>query len=310
MSKNKKKKQKKSKIVNINQINKEIQDKNVLPFPKTDDNLIDFSEQIKEIDKYKNLNVLSNKAPKLVETEQSEPTRTEQQNVETDNVDNVDNVVEEKSEDISSDTVVEDDKKNEDEDDDSVVIDEDNTDVPKSKNGILNYFFTFFQDVPAAVADKIKRILLFCAVFCGMCVLMSVLFTFSWITVALAVGMIVYTAIVVWAIKYKSSRNMLVEFNGIVVNCKKIGFGKKFSYFIILIANENNGKMLAFKYNEGSNGIDKGVPVTIYLDKNEPIINSENGPFVEHYVSIMLGFNSSEKLSENKSVSAEDFVNE
>lgn len=342
---NKKKKQQKSKVININQINDEIQNKKVFPFPKTNDNLIDFSEQFKKMDTDSSLNVLSNKSVHKNDVEKTVSINTEKQTVETDNDD--DDIIE----DIDKNSEAEflfDDNENDDAQDESnessetnesddVANDEQketeskepqndkknvsagsyvnstdsvdtNLDKSKKKKGLFNYIFTFFKDVPAAVVDKMKRIALFCLIFCSMCILMNIMFAFSWISVALALGMLLYSGIVIWSLKYKASSNMIVEFDGIVVNCKKIGFGKKFSYFIVLVVNENTGKMLSFKYAEDINGIERGVPITIYLDKNEPVVNSENGPFVEHYVSVMFGLNSSEELVENDSVSAEDFV--
>ena len=173
---------------------------------------------------------------------------------------------------------------------------------------IVLFFMNFFKGMPQAVVSKIKRTLLFDVLFVGLCIIISVISGFSWIMLVLGAIFFFYSLVIILSLKYQVQEGAYVSFSGIATENKKIGFGKKFSYHIVRVVNENSGKMLSFKYDEHPDGVGVGTPVTLYLSKTEPIIKSEYGAFVEHYISIMFGYETSEELLENDNISAEDYV--
>lgn len=185
--------------------------------------------------------------------------------------------------------------------------------LPNNKNKkdpaifrFVNYISTFFDGVPAAVKTSMLRSLLFVALLDAMCVVMILWTGFNWFSVLFPIGFSVFTILAVVSMRRRIKNNSYVTFVGVVTECKKIGFGKKLSYYIIKIVN-SDGKILNFRYQENPKGLDRGLPVTLYIADTEPIIKTENGPYIERYISIQY---SADTISDAENVDEELSVSE
>ena len=171
----------------------------------------------------------------------------------------------------------------------------------------VNYITTFFDGIPPAVKSSIMRSLLLALLLDVMCVIMLSWAGFNLLIILFGIG---FTFLCILSMRRRIKNNSYVTFIGVVADCKKIGFGKKLSYFIVKLVN-SDGKTLNFKYQENPSGLDKGLPVTLYIADTEPIIKTENGPYIEKYISIQY---SADTISDNRdsdeNISVSDYLNQ
>lgn len=174
----------------------------------------------------------------------------------------------------------------------------------------VNYITTFFDGIPPAVKSSIMRSLLFALLLDVMCVIMLSWAGFNLLIILFGIGFTVFTLLCVMSMHRRIKNNSYVTFIGVVADCKKIGFGKKLSYFIVKLVNPD-GKTLNFKYQENPAGLDRGLPITLYIADTEPIIKTENGPYIEKYISIQY---SADTISDNRdsdeNISVSDYLNQ
>lgn len=174
----------------------------------------------------------------------------------------------------------------------------------------VNYITTFFDGIPPAVKSSIMRSLFLALLLDVMCIIMICWTGFNWIFILFCLGFTIFTLLCVISMRRRIKNNSYVTFIGVVADCKKIGFGKKLSYFIVKLIN-SDGKTLNFKYQENPSGLDKGLPVTLYIADTEPIIKTENGPYIEKYISIQY---SADTVSDNgdpdENISVSDYLNQ
>lgn len=190
---------------------------------------------------------------------------------------------------------------------------ENNKENSSKKTNILfravNYISTFFDNTPPAIKSSILRSLFFALILDAMCLLMSICSGFSWIMLLFCVGFNIFTLLCVISLHNRVKNDAYVTFIGVVIDCKKVGFGKKLGYYIVKIANPD-GKILNFKYQQDTKGLDKGLPITLYIADTEPIIKTENGPYIERYLSIEYSADSvTDSENSDKNISISEYLN-
>lgn len=99
----------------------------------------------------------------------------------------------------------------------------------------------------------------------------------------------------------------VTTFEGIVVGAQIVGIVKATKYMNIKISNSE-------KFLNINTPLDKkiriGTPITVYIPKDEPVINTEDGPFVEHYISYTLSVDNSSDIEkmESDELTAEEYI--
>lgn len=174
---------------------------------------------------------------------------------------------------------------------------------------VVNYISTFFDNTPPAIKSSILRSLSFALILDAMCVIMSTCTGFSLIMLLFCVGFNIFTLLCVISLHNRVKNDAYVTFIGVVIDCKKVGFGKKLGYYIVKIASPD-GKILNFKYQQDTKGLDKGLPITLYIADTEPIIKTENGPYIERYLSIEYSADSvTDSENSNEDISISEYLN-
>lgn len=191
---------------------------------------------------------------------------------------------------------------------------EENPDASQKKEPLIfrfvNYITTFFDGIPPAVKSSIMRSLFLALLLDVMCIIIICWTGFNWFFILFCLGFTIFTFLCILSMRRRIKNNSYVTFIGVVADCKKIGFGKKLSYFIVKLVNAD-GKTLNFKYQENPSGLDKGLPVTLYIADTEPIIKTENGPYIERYISIQYSADTiSDNGDPNEEISVSDYLNQ
>lgn len=75
----------------------------------------------------------------------------------------------------------------------------------------------------------------------------------------------------------------IIEFAGIIVDVQNFGLIKATKYSVVKIS--DNNKFLNVKLNSDKH-LTKGLPITLYISKEEPIVSSEYGPLVNHILGL------------------------
>lgn len=109
-------------------------------------------------------------------------------------------------------------------------------------------------------------------------------------------------------IKYFSvSSGNYVEFRGLIVDVKTIGIMKANRYQVVKISNEEKFLNIKVDYTQD---LMPGVPITVYLRKDEKIVESEYGPLAEHFISFELSVLEGDDIDlfKNQEVTAKDYI--
>ncbi len=98
----------------------------------------------------------------------------------------------------------------------------------------------------------------------------------------------------------------IIEFSGIIVDVQNIGMIKATKYAVVKIS--DNNKFLNVKLNADKH-LSKGLPITLYISKEEPIVQSEYGPLVNNILGLTFDARTSQNLEiEKEEVSAKDYL--
>ena len=164
-----------------------------------------------------------------------------------------------------------------------------------------------FNKFPASVRNLIlKRI---CSIFIFLAIgILCMYLEFTGIQFLLVMIGISLLLLVSCIFKYKSiSLGDYVEFKGLIIDVKTIGIMKANRYQVVKISNEEKFLNIKVDYTQD---LSPGIPITVYLRKDEKIIESEYGPLAEHFISFELRVieGSDVDLFENEEVTADDYV--
>lgn len=99
----------------------------------------------------------------------------------------------------------------------------------------------------------------------------------------------------------------VIDFAGIIVDVVPVGFFKATQYMVVKIS--NGKKFLNVKFNYDKH-ITKGLPLTLYISKNEPIVSSPYGPLVENIVGYVFDVDETKTttVAENDEITASDYI--
>ena len=100
----------------------------------------------------------------------------------------------------------------------------------------------------------------------------------------------------------------IVKFEGITVHVEDLGFLKINKHQLIKISNGEKFLNIKLSYNEKMR---EGLPITVYINKYEPIKDTEYGPLVENILIFTLNVNTKEDQEklDQKSLSADEYIN-
>ena len=161
-----------------------------------------------------------------------------------------------------------------------------------------------FEDFPASIRNDILRKALTAFVFIAVGIIAKVagLFPTSVMCLFILISFIFMFSTIY---RYKiCSNNNIVKFEGIIVDANPIGILRSNKVFIVKIS--NNEKFLNVKLSPNKS-IKTGMPITLYMNKNEPIVESDYGPLVENIISYALSVGD-ETHRTGEEMSAEEYV--
>lgn len=110
-------------------------------------------------------------------------------------------------------------------------------------------------------------------------------------------------------IRYRVCKsNNIVKFEGLTVHVENMGLLKINKYQVVKISNSEKFLNVKLSYNKKMR---EGLPITVYINKYEPIIDSEYGPLVENILAFNLNVNTKEDQAkfEKENVSADEYIN-
>ena len=110
-------------------------------------------------------------------------------------------------------------------------------------------------------------------------------------------------------IRYRVCKsNNIVKFEGLTVHVENMGLLKINKYQVVKISNSEKFLNVKLSYNKKMR---EGLPITVYINKYEPIKDSEYGPLVENILAFNLNVNTKEDQAkfEKENVSADEYIN-
>lgn len=165
-----------------------------------------------------------------------------------------------------------------------------------------------FSHFPVAIKNDILRKTI---VGLTVIVLSSILAILKWLPISLMLAFFLISGILLYSARLRfkiCGSDNIVKFEGIVTNVETLGLTKRSRYQVIQLADERKFLNVKLDYNKNMR---VGLPMTIYMPKNEPIKDTQYGPMVEYIISYSFNVNSQEddqKFREEQSISAEDYL--
>lgn len=165
-----------------------------------------------------------------------------------------------------------------------------------------------FSQFPEAIKNNITLKLV---VGVAIIIILILFYASGWVADARIFIMLIFPAMMFLSafLRYRMcKRDQIVKFEGTVITADTYGFVKATKYQVIKISNDEKFLNIKTPINKT---VYPGMPITVYLNKNTPIIDSQYGPLAEHYVSYTFNVTSEEDEEELKKgdVSADDYIN-
>jgi hypothetical protein len=165
-----------------------------------------------------------------------------------------------------------------------------------------------FKEFPAALRNNIiiKFIFGLLAIIVSLIFVLFNMVKFKVIIPFIVIGILLLISAL---IRFKICQNdNIVKFEGITIHVEDMGLLKINKYQVVKISNNEKFLNVKLSYDKRMRA---GLPITIYINKYEPIKDSEFGPLVENILTYSLNVNTKEDQEklEQETLSAEEYIN-
>lgn len=159
--------------------------------------------------------------------------------------------------------------------------------------------YNSISEFPPSIQRQIRNFIIFVVLMWLICISTVILDYINYFIFPLCIVVTIYLIYRCCYIYNTVKNKRFTVFSGVVVNYKesKMNFitsskrtqiqitdGNKFLSCTIPRRAEKKGFFSFFK--KSSDESDKGIPITLYIDKKEPIVNTELGPYIKNYLAI------------------------